>query len=177
MCRCRISSSTCRRRPTCSSAGCANARKRPTTTTPLPTEEYLAELNEAYNHFFFHYTATPLLVVETSQLDLSWGDEAVDDLLRQIRTMGAGRGTTCPEPGQSSEIAIEPRSIAVLRMAWFKKTRKPIAAPEQGQPGARGALGQVSVVQPGASTTRIWSTSSRSARSATTTSACRPPIG
>ena len=32
----------------------------------------LAELNEAFNHFFFHHTATPLLVVETSQLDLTW---------------------------------------------------------------------------------------------------------
>src|SRR6185436_19083312 len=33
---------------------------------------YVRELNEAYNHFFFHYTATPLLVVETSQFDLTW---------------------------------------------------------------------------------------------------------
>jgi hypothetical protein len=29
-----------------------------------PDPEYLKELNEAYHHFFFHYTATPLLVVE-----------------------------------------------------------------------------------------------------------------
>jgi deoxyguanosine kinase len=50
----------------------------------------LRELNEAYNHFFFHYTATPLLVVETSQFDLSWGEEALADLERQIRTMGKG---------------------------------------------------------------------------------------
>jgi deoxyguanosine kinase len=55
-----------------------------------PGDDYLAELNEAYNHFFFHYTATPLLVVETSQFDLSWGDEAIDDLLRQVRTMSRG---------------------------------------------------------------------------------------
>jgi deoxyguanosine kinase len=58
--------------------------------TPLPSDEYLAEVNEAYNHFFFHYTATPLLVVETSQFDLSWGDEALDDLLRQVKSMGRG---------------------------------------------------------------------------------------
>jgi deoxyadenosine/deoxycytidine kinase len=56
----------------------------------MPTDEYLAELNEAYNHFFFHYTATPLLVVETSQLDPAWGDEALDDLIRQIRTLTRG---------------------------------------------------------------------------------------
>ena len=56
----------------------------------VPDDDYIAELNEAYNHFFFHYTVTPLLVVETSQVDLTWGDEAVDDLLRQLRTMTRG---------------------------------------------------------------------------------------
>jgi deoxyadenosine/deoxycytidine kinase len=57
---------------------------------PHLDDAYVGELNEAYNHFFFHYNATPLLVVETSQLDLSWGDEAVADLERQVRTMGRG---------------------------------------------------------------------------------------
>jgi deoxyadenosine/deoxycytidine kinase len=64
--------------------------KREDGEAPLPDENYLAELGEAYNHFFFHYTATPLLVVETSHVDLGWGDETVDDLLRQIRNMGRG---------------------------------------------------------------------------------------
>ncbi|MBI4886601.1 MAG: deoxynucleoside kinase [Acidobacteria bacterium] len=58
--------------------------------TPAPEPSYLRELNEAYQHFFFHYTATPLLVVETSQVDLAASDAAVDDLLRQIRTMNRG---------------------------------------------------------------------------------------
>jgi deoxyadenosine/deoxycytidine kinase len=56
----------------------------------MPDDEYVRELNEAYNHFFFHYNATPLLVVETSQFDLTWGDEALDDLLKQLRGMGLG---------------------------------------------------------------------------------------
>jgi deoxyadenosine/deoxycytidine kinase len=55
-----------------------------------PSEEYLRELNEAYQHFFFHYSATPLLVVETSHLDLAGSDDALDDLIRQIDTMGRG---------------------------------------------------------------------------------------
>jgi deoxyadenosine/deoxycytidine kinase len=55
-----------------------------------PDPGYLRELNEAYQHFFFHYSATPLLVVETSQLGLDAGDEAVDDLIRQIKTMNRG---------------------------------------------------------------------------------------
>jgi deoxyadenosine/deoxycytidine kinase len=57
----------------------------------IPNAEYIRELNEAYQHFFFHYSATPLLVVETSQVDLQSSDEAVDDLIRQIR--GKNRGT------------------------------------------------------------------------------------
>jgi len=55
-----------------------------------PDPGYLKELNEAYQHFFFHYTTTPLLVVETSQLDLAGSDEALDDLIKQINGMGRG---------------------------------------------------------------------------------------
>jgi deoxyadenosine/deoxycytidine kinase len=60
------------------------------TKEPDPGFDYLRELNEAYQHFFFHYTASPLLVVETSQLDLEGSDEALDDLIRQITTMNRG---------------------------------------------------------------------------------------
>jgi deoxyadenosine/deoxycytidine kinase len=55
-----------------------------------PDPDYIRELNEAYQHFFFHYGATPLLVVETSQLGVDASDEAVDDLIRQVRTMNRG---------------------------------------------------------------------------------------
>ncbi len=65
-------------------------RERTVADFPHLDEEYVKELNEAYNHFFFHYSATPLLVVETSHLDLSWGEEAIGDLERQIRSMGKG---------------------------------------------------------------------------------------
>jgi deoxyadenosine/deoxycytidine kinase len=65
-------------------------RARATPDLAALDDTYVKELNEAYNHFFFHYSATPLLVVETSQLDLSWGDDAVAELDRQIRGMGRG---------------------------------------------------------------------------------------
>jgi deoxyguanosine kinase len=65
-------------------------RHRRTPDEPALEPEYLRELNEAYNHFFFHYATTPLLAVETSQFDLSWGDEALDDLLKQINGMAGG---------------------------------------------------------------------------------------
>jgi deoxyguanosine kinase len=57
---------------------------------PEPDPQYIREVNEAYQHFFFHYTATPLLVVETSQVELHASDEALDDLIRQIRAMHRG---------------------------------------------------------------------------------------
>jgi deoxyadenosine/deoxycytidine kinase len=65
-------------------------RERANPDLPPLGEDYVRELNEAYNHFFFHYDATPLLVVETSQFDLSWGEEALADLERQVRSMGKG---------------------------------------------------------------------------------------
>ena len=66
-------------------------RARDTDREPLdPDPGYLKEVNEAYQHFFFHYTSTPLLVVETSQLDLAGSDDALDDLIKQINGMGRG---------------------------------------------------------------------------------------
>ena len=54
------------------------------------SEEYLAEVNRAYNHYFFHYTQTPLLVVNTSDLDFVKRSEDLDDLMKQIQGMGKG---------------------------------------------------------------------------------------
>ena len=65
-------------------------RDRANPDLPHLQDEYLRELNEAYNHFFFHYNATPLLVVETSEFDSDVSDEALDDLVKQIRQMGVG---------------------------------------------------------------------------------------
>jgi deoxyguanosine kinase len=65
-------------------------RRDPESVALQPDDEYLRELNEAYHHFFFHYGATPLLVVETSQFDADGSDEAIDDLIKQLRGMGPG---------------------------------------------------------------------------------------
>jgi deoxyguanosine kinase len=54
------------------------------------SEEYMAEVNRAYNHYFFHYSATPLLVVNTADVDFVKSTEDLDDLLKQIRGMGKG---------------------------------------------------------------------------------------
>jgi len=65
-------------------------RRDPEAVALQPEADYLRELNEAYHHFFFHYNATPLLVVETSHFNSEASDEALDDLIKQIRGMGAG---------------------------------------------------------------------------------------
>ena len=65
---------------------------------PDPSPDYVKELNEAYQHFFFHYTATPLLVVETSDVDLAGSDDALDELLRQMATMNRGTRYYVPRP-------------------------------------------------------------------------------
>jgi deoxyguanosine kinase len=54
------------------------------------SEDYLAEVNRAYNHYFFHYATTPLLVVNTADVDFANSSEDLDDLLKQIRGMGKG---------------------------------------------------------------------------------------
>jgi deoxyguanosine kinase len=64
------------------------ARGRPEETNFA--EEYLAEVNRAYNHYFFHYSTTPLLVVNTADVDFVRNPEDTDDLLKQIRGMGKG---------------------------------------------------------------------------------------
>jgi deoxyguanosine kinase len=65
-------------------------RREPESVALQPDDDYQRELNEAYHHFFFHYNATPLLVVETSQFDSDGSDEALDHLIKQIQGMGPG---------------------------------------------------------------------------------------
>jgi deoxyadenosine/deoxycytidine kinase len=47
-------------------------------------EAYLAELNQAYNYFFFHYQETPLMVVNTSGIDFVHRDADLGDLLTHM---------------------------------------------------------------------------------------------
>jgi deoxyguanosine kinase len=51
---------------------------------------YLEALGEAYNYFFFHYTDSPLLVVNTNGVDFTAGDGAFDDLVERIEEHAGG---------------------------------------------------------------------------------------
>ncbi|MBI3451106.1 MAG: deoxynucleoside kinase [Acidobacteria bacterium] len=53
-------------------------------------EKYLNELNQAYNYFFYHYTASPLLVINTSEIDFVHREGDLGDLVNQIENMTRG---------------------------------------------------------------------------------------
>ena len=54
------------------------------------TFDYLAEVAQAYNQFFFHYDETPLLVVNTSEIDFVASSKDLADLIKEINNMGVG---------------------------------------------------------------------------------------
>jgi len=61
--------------------------------TPYEKEvdlEYLKMLTEAYNYYFFHYDHTPLLVVDTSEIDFVNRKEDFTQLVREIKQMKKG---------------------------------------------------------------------------------------
>jgi len=63
------------------------ARKFEATIDP----QYLAELTDAYNHYFMHYEAAPVLIVNTERLDFVASREDFEDLYRAIEETTAGR--------------------------------------------------------------------------------------
>ncbi|MFQ5427839.1 MAG: deoxynucleoside kinase [Thermodesulfobacteriota bacterium] len=53
-------------------------------------EAYLERLVDAYNRYFFHYTDTPLLSVNTSGIDFVENSSDFTDLVREIKAMKGG---------------------------------------------------------------------------------------
>ena len=48
------------------------------------SEDYLEEVVKAYEHFFFHYTSSDLLIVNTSEIDFVERNEDLQQLLRKV---------------------------------------------------------------------------------------------
>jgi len=53
-------------------------------------EDYLVRLVDAYNRYFFYYTDTPLLVVNTSDIDFVNCLEDMSNLVKEIRSLKGG---------------------------------------------------------------------------------------
>ena len=128
-------------------------RSRRAHAAPEPSASYLRELNEAYQHFFFHYTATPLLVVDTSHVDFSGErpgtrgshspdphDGTRDDVLRaaNVRRSRLRPPTSGPPAAPTSYLPTSYLHLAAVlksgQMPWFKKTRTPIASSTTEKP-------------------------------------------
>ncbi len=54
------------------------------------TPEYVAQLIEAYNYYFYHYEETPLLVVDTNEIDFVNRPADFDDLVAQVQKAKKG---------------------------------------------------------------------------------------
>ena len=61
-----------------------NIKKRSRHVERNITRNYIEELSEAYNHFFFRYTSTPLLIVDTSEMDFVNSANDFDELFKAI---------------------------------------------------------------------------------------------
>jgi len=54
------------------------------------SDDYLERLAEAYNYFFFHYRETPLLIVNTNEVDFGKNPSELDHLLLQVNRLEHG---------------------------------------------------------------------------------------
>jgi len=62
----------------------ANVKKRGRSYERAISEDYIRSLNEAYNKFFFHYSETPLLVVNSTLIDFVNVKQDFEELVHQI---------------------------------------------------------------------------------------------
>jgi deoxyadenosine/deoxycytidine kinase len=52
--------------------------------------DYLRTLSDAYNEYFFHYNETPLLVVNTSEIDFVESSRDLEHLVREVKSVKRG---------------------------------------------------------------------------------------
>ena len=63
----------------------ARIRKRARGMEREISEDYMAELIDAYNHYFHYYNRSPLLVVDTRHMNLVGKGEDFDELVEQLK--------------------------------------------------------------------------------------------
>ncbi len=61
-----------------------NIKKRNRKIERNLTTNYIEELSEAYTHFFFRYNSTPLLIVNSTEIDFVNSENDFDELFKQI---------------------------------------------------------------------------------------------
>ncbi len=64
----------------------ANIDKRGRTYEREMDRQYLLSVSEAYDYFFFRYTRCPVLIVDMTRMDFIANPQALDELLRVVKT-------------------------------------------------------------------------------------------
>jgi len=67
-----------------------NIRERGRHYEELITEDYVQQLNDAYNDFFLRYENSPLLIVNSTDIDFVNNDKDRDNLIEKIRQPFSG---------------------------------------------------------------------------------------
>jgi deoxyadenosine/deoxycytidine kinase len=62
----------------------SNIKMRGRTYEENMSQEYIKDLNEAYNYFFFRYKSAPLLIINSTEIDFVNNPEDFEDLMAQI---------------------------------------------------------------------------------------------
>ena len=69
------------------------------------SDDYIEEVSKAYEHFFFHYTSSDLLVVNTSDIDFVDRNEDLQELLRRLTEPIKGTQYFLPLGGETAASA------------------------------------------------------------------------
>jgi len=80
-------------------------RKKNAPSEKIIHEEYVQEVVNAYEHFFFHYTSSDLLIVNTSEIDFVERNEDLQELLRKVSAPIKGTQYFLPLGGQQAASA------------------------------------------------------------------------
>ena len=70
---------------------------------PRISDDYLESVVNAYEHFFFHYKSSDLLVIDTSEIDFVDRNEDLQELLRRLNQPVTGTQYFSPLGSASSD--------------------------------------------------------------------------
>jgi len=74
-----------------------NIKKRGRAYEKEMSREYIESLNQIYNEYFFRYKASPLLIINTSEIDFVKNEDDLNELLALLRKPIAGTVYYNPE--------------------------------------------------------------------------------
>jgi deoxyguanosine kinase len=80
-------------------------RKKGVASEHAISDDYIEQVHRAYEHFFFHYSASDLLVVNTNDIDFVGNHEDLQELLRRLSEPIKGTQYYLPLGGEAAASA------------------------------------------------------------------------